>query len=338
MQIHNPHEKPVYRFFDRMNKALDKAMAIIPPAGVLMGFLFSRHIAPLKPLVTWLFAYITLVGALGLTLTDFRKALGKIHIIALILLCAHVVNPLLTAFLAQLCFPSRPDVVSGYVLLMSIPIAVSCYIWSSIFGGIDAIVLTVILIDSVIAPVVTPATVRLLAHTAVVLDTRGMILSIAYSVAIPMVMGVVANQGSRNRAKIFVVPIAKPFSKVFLVLMVSINSAQAASRITLSPAVLPIVLMSVCVCFLGFMMGYVISRVFLKADRAMQVTMTYTCGMRNISASLVLVIKFFPPESSIPVITGILLQQGIAALSGYLLFRRTAPTVNACPDPVRRFR
>ena len=46
-------------------------------------------------------------------------------------------------------------------------------------------------------------------------------------------------------------------------------------------------------------------------------------SMRNISAALVLAIKFFPPDSSIPVLVGVVLQQSIAALMGKMLFRTT---------------
>jgi tagaturonate reductase len=324
MQPTDPWEAPVYRFFEKANKICDRAMPFIPPFGVLAGFLWAPQIAPLKPLVTWLFAYITLVGALGLTVADFKKALQKPLIILGILLAAHVILPSFTALAARLAFPNRPNVVSGYVLLMSIPVAVSSYIWSSIFGGLDATVLTVILIDTVLAPLVTPLTVRILAHTDVVIDTTGMIVSIAGSVALPMVVGVLANQSSRNRMRIFVVPVAKPFSKIFLVLMVAINSAQVANRVTLSWDMVPIVGMSALICLCGYLLGYLVSRLFFHADRALQVTMTFTCGMRNISASLVLAINFFPPESGVPVIVGILIQQAIAALSGYFLFNRLA--------------
>jgi tagaturonate reductase len=300
-------------------------MPFIPPVGVALGFWGAEYIRPFKPLVTYLFAYITLIGAMGLTLGDFKKALQRPGVLALIFAGSHVVMPVITAVAANIVFPGQPDLVAGYVLLMSIPIAVSCYLWSSIFNGIDAIVLTIILIDTVLGPLVTPLTVRLLAHTNVHIDTRGMMLSLLLMVVIPMIVGVMVNQLSRNQAKERFVPLGKPFSKLFLIMVISINSSQVAGQIAFSWDLLPITLLIAVLSFAGFLLGALTAKYLCRGGRDLQVTMCFTGGLRNISASLVLAINYFPPIAAIPVIVGILIQQTIAALSGYLFFRSPVP-------------
>jgi tagaturonate reductase len=307
--------------FSKLNIALDKAMPVITPLGVAMGFVFASYLKPLKPLVTYLFAYVTLIGGLGLTVSDFKKTLQKPLILVMIFLCAHGLIPAATALISRLCFPRSPDVVSGFVLLMSIPTAVSGYIWNSIYHGNDAIALTMILLDTILAPISTPLTVRLFSHSDVAIDTMGMIVSLIVMVVIPSIIGVGANQYSRNRMRNNVVPFGKPFAKIILLGVISINTAQVADKVIFSLTLLPIIATGMLLAFLGFFFGYGTARL-LRVDQATLVSMTFAGGMRNISAAMVLAINFFPPESVMPVIIGLIIQQTVAAFSGYLLFRK----------------
>jgi predicted Na+-dependent transporter len=50
--------------------------------------------------------------------------------------------------------------------------------------------------------------------------------------------------------------------------------------------------------------------------------MTFTGGMRNISAALVLATTYFSPLAALPVILGILFQQTFVGLLGGVLFAR----------------
>jgi tagaturonate reductase len=311
---------PLYRGAFAVNSVLDAAMPAMMPLGVVIGFAAAPVLRPLKPLVTYLFAFVTLVGAMGLTVGDFKKAVQKPAVLAAVFLVSHVVVPVVTAGAAKLAFPGQPDLVSGYVLLMSIPVAVSCYLWSSIYHGLDAVVLTVLLLDTVVAPLVTPLSVTLLAHTEVAIDTTGMMLSLLWMVVVPMVVGVALNQGTKNGAKAKAVPLGKPFSKLFLMAVVSINSAQVVESVVWSWALVPVVGVSALTSFFGFAAGWAAAKWAFRGAQDLQVTMCFTCGMRNISASLVLAIQYFPPAAAVPVIVGILLQQTMAAVSGRLFF------------------
>jgi tagaturonate reductase len=228
--------------------------------------------------------------------------------------------PGITALIARLCFPGKPDIVSGYVLLMAIPVAVSSYIWTAIFRGDDAVALTLILIDTILAPLLTPLTVRLFSHSEVAIDATGMIISLLVMVVVPSVIGVAVNQATHNRMRVSVAPLGKPFSKLALFAVIAINTAQIADKITFSFSLLPIALLNALLAFLGFLCGWGIARL-IRANRGVQVSLTFATGMRNISAAMVLAISFFPPDSALPVIIGILFQQTIAAFSGYLFFR-----------------
>ncbi|MDL2228786.1 bile acid:sodium symporter family protein [Treponema sp. OttesenSCG-928-L16] len=305
----------------KLGTRLDKLMPFITPVGVAIGFLLGSVLSPFKPAVTYLFAYITLIGAMGMDLADFKAVLKRPFPLIAVFLCSHAALPALTRLLAGLCFPGRTDIITGYVLLSSIPIAVSSYIWTSIFYGNGAVSLTVIIIDTLLAPIVTPLTVKIFADTDVSIDTGSMILSLFLMIVIPSLAGIILNHLSRNRLKNKVVPYGKPFSKLALLGVISINASQVAGRVAFGLGLIPIVLVNIMVTLSGFLLGYFAARL-LRLDKDMRVSMTYTSGMRNISAAMVLAISFFPPDTSIPVVVGIILQQSAAAFIGYFLFTR----------------
>jgi len=309
-------------FFTSFNHTMDSVVPFVTPFGVVLGFVFAHSISWMKPAVTWLFAFITLVGAMGMDTKDFRRVLSHPKPIILSLCGSHVVIPILIWAVAYLLFPGKPEIVTGFVLLFSIPTAVVSYMWSSIFQGNGPLSLTLILIDTVLAPILTPLTIKALAHSSVVIDTKGMMVSLLWMVVLPSVIGVGANTLTDGKLKSNVKPYLNPFTKFALLMVVALNVSQIAGSIHWNGTVMEVLATNI-VLIAG---GFVISRTLAKAcglGHAEQVSLTFSMSMRNISAALVLAIKFFPPDSSIPVLVGVVLQQSIAALMGKMLFRTT---------------
>lgn len=307
-------------FFIRFNQIMEQVMPLVTPVGVILGLLLGQHISGLKPSVTWLFAFITLVGAMGMNFSDFSHVLKQPVPICISLLCSHVVVPLLVYGIGTLLFPGKPVLVIGFVLLYAIPTAVVSYMWSSIFKGNGVLSLTLILIDTLLAPLVTPWTVRLLTHSDIRIDTAGMMLSLLYMVVIPSLVGVGLNTFSKGFAKTKVTPYLKPFTKISLLFVVMINASQIVGRLSFEKSYIAVFLVNIFFAVAGFLLGYFIAKLF-KYDRPTQTSLTFSVGMRNISAALVLAIDFFPPEASVPVLIGVVIQQTTAALIGKALFR-----------------
>ncbi len=307
--------------FFRLNRLLEKLMPVLTPLGVILGLVLGQHIAHLKPWVIWLFAFITLSGALGLEISDFKKILINPLPVILIFVCAHVITPLAAFVLGNLVFPGQNDIVTGYILLAAIPIAVASYIWTSIYYGNGALTLTMIFLDTLLAPLVTPFIVRTLTSSDIVLDTTGMVVSLFAMVVIPSIIGVLANHFSRNRLRESVAGYCKPVSKIALLVVIAINTSQIADRIYPDFSLVRMALANVVLTVSGFLLAYGISRL-IRVEKETQVSMTFASGMRNISAAMVLAINFFPAGTAIPVITGVVLQQTISALIGYFLFAR----------------
>ncbi len=303
---------------ERLNAQCNKAMPFVTPIGVVLGLLLGSRLAPFKGLSTLFFAIITFVGALGISYRQFVRALRNFKHIVFVLVSAHILLPVLTKLVVSLVF-GDPDLITGFILLSSIPIAVSSFIWCTIFDGDGPLALSLILLDTLLSPLITPLTIRLLTDASVAFDSRGMITSLVIMIVIPSLLGMLCSQYFPKASKA-AVPYLNPFIKLLLIAVVVIHIGQLSGKLDFSWLYIPLALVNLLVIALSFVVIWFLATYLVKAERASVVSMTFTGGMRNISAALVLGTQFFPPRVSLPVILGILLQQTCVGFMGSVLF------------------
>jgi tagaturonate reductase len=307
-------------FASVLNRRLERLMPILTPSGIVMGFLFSPVFIHLRPLVPWLFALMTLSGALKLRARELLAAIRKPAPILYFLLAAHVIIPLVVFSICSLLFDA--DTLSGYALLFAVPTAVSGFIWVSIYHGDGALALAIVLLDTLLAPLVAPATVSLLLRTQVALDISGMATSLVLMVLVPTVLGVGANEVSGGKLSPIVSPYLNVVAKLCLVLVIAANASPVASQIQLdNPQVYLIA--ALCIGFGAF--AYICAKligVLGRLSREKRVTLFFVIGLRNISAATTIAIQFFPAAASLPCLLGIVFQQVLAALMGKALIGR----------------
>jgi predicted Na+-dependent transporter len=264
---------------------------------------------------------MTLSGALALKVRDLGLAVSRPLPVIFFLISARIINPLLVLFLSSLVFGNDADTISGYVLIYAVPTAVSGFIWVSVFRGDLALTLALILLDTILAPVVVPGTVRILLGTRVVLDMGGMALSLIYMVVIPTVIGVALNEITRGKAPRIAGPFLTPLAKLCMILVVSANSAAVASQIDFAnPRFWLVGAVCVLLSASGFMIGKIAG--FLgRFNRDKQVSLFFAVGLHNTSAAMTLGIEFFPGPAALPSVLGIMFQQSICAIMGQVMLK-----------------
>ncbi|MDR1307731.1 MAG: bile acid:sodium symporter [Treponema sp.] len=301
-----------------LNVWLEKSMPILTPAGVALGFLLPGIFSALRPFVPWLFAVMTLSGAINLKVREFGLALRDPLPIVLVFAASHVVMPLTALFVATLVFRDEGGIISGYVLLYSIPTAVSGFIWVSMYRGDKALALALILIATIAAPLITPFTMSALLGTSAALDMPGIALSLVLMVVVPTVIGIGTNEISRGKVPRLISPWLNPLAKFCLILVIAANTAAAAPKVHLAD---PQVWIIAGVCVFLALVSYGVSRaigMLSSLSPEKQVTVFFSTGLRNISAAATIAIEFFPEQAALPALLGILFQQIIAALMGRL--------------------
>ncbi|MDR1949703.1 MAG: bile acid:sodium symporter family protein [Spirochaetaceae bacterium] len=309
------HQKKPAEWANALNRRLEGLMPILTPAGILLGFSLPRVFITLQPLIPLLFGLMTLSGALKLRARDLGFALRDPLPVLLFFIISHGLLPVLVFFGGRLVFDD-PDIMTGFVLLFSVPTAVSGFIWISIFRGNTALSLALILLDTLAAPLLVPGTVSLLLGTRVAPDMSGIAVSLLFMVVFPTVLGVGLNEASRERLPRLVSPFLGPLSKFCLVLVISANAAAAAPQVNPGdPRLWIIALLCILFAFAGFAGAKCACRLCrLSPDKG--VTLFFAVGLRNISAAATLAIEFFPEAAALPAILGIVFQQAMSALMG----------------------
>jgi tagaturonate reductase len=303
----------------RINQTLERLMPLIPPLSVVMGFLLPGVFIHLRPLITPLFSVITLSGALRLGVGAFGRTLRKPLPILLAFISIHVLMPLIALLVSSLFFRGDADTVAGFILLYSGPTAVSGFIWVSMFRGDPALCLTLILLDTLLAPLVVPGTMLILADARVAIPITAIAVSLLLMVVIPTVIGVTANELSRGKIPALFCPFLAPCSKIFLMLIIAANSSPIAPRVRIDK---PGIWAVGAVCVFLAAVSFCVSNLCGAAGRLSgekRVSLFFAGGLRNISAVTTIAVEFFSEAAALPALLGIVFQQTIAAVMGQLL-------------------
>ncbi|MEK3876628.1 bile acid:sodium symporter family protein [Paenibacillus sp. FSL M7-0420] len=304
------------------NTVLERIMPLLTPAAIVVGVVNEASLLPLTWLVPWIFAGMTLIGSLKSNFRDLLAVLVKPQKLILLLVILHVVMPLIGWLAAMLFFPGDPYTVTGYVLLFAIPTGVVSVVWVSMHGGNIALTLALILIDTLLSPLIVPATLYVLMGASVQMDAGEMMRGLLWMVVLPSVAGMLLNQFSKGKISTVCGPPLAPFVKVGLFTVVSINGASIARYLKHPDGKLVLI---IAVTFVTVALGYVIGAFVsrrLHYDHESSVAVQFNSGMRNLSAGAVLAVRYFPPAVALPVISGMLFQQILAACSGMFIRSR----------------
>ena len=134
-----------------------------------------------------------------------------------------------------------------------------------------------------------------------------------------VIIRMLANPLSKGKAKEVLAPRLAPFSKIFLGIVVLINSSVIAPYLRhIDWKLVEIAAAVFLIAFSGYYLSFIIGRMFkLKKDTV--VAITFLGGMRNISAGAVVAITYFPAKAAVPVVIGMLFQQILASTYGHIV-------------------
>jgi tagaturonate reductase len=305
-----------------VNSQLERLLPVITPLGLVLGFLLPGTFIHLRPLVPLLFGLMTLSGALRLRAAEFGKTIRSPLPILAFFVSSHVLMPLGALAVSSFFFGNSPDTVTGFVLLFAGPTAVSGFIWVSVFGGDRALCLTLILLDTMLAPLVVPGTVSILTGTKTAIDASGIAVSLVLMVVVPTIIGVTLNETSRGKIPDLICPYLDPVSKICLILVVAANTSPVSKLVRFDDLHVWAV---AATCVSLSVTGYLLSRLAaatVKCNAEKNVTLLFSGGLRNIGAVTTVAVTFFPEAAALPALLGILFQQTLCAVMGKLLVKK----------------
>ena len=311
----------ITNFLLKLNNQLGRLIPITTPMGIALGFFFPHIFIKLRPYVPWLFGMMTFSGALKLRAFELTDAVRKPVPIFLFFAASHVIMPLAALFSSSLVFDNA-DVIAGFVLLFAGPTAVSGFIWVAIFKGDKALGLTLILLDTLLAPLVVPGTISILMGAKIAMDLTGIAVSLLFMVVLPTIIGVTLNETSKGRVSAFLCPSFDPAAKICLILVIAANASPVAPEIQFAD---PLVWKAALVCILLTASSFLLAKlngVIGKYGGEKDASMIIAGGLRNNSAVMTIAVTFFPKDTVLPTLLSIVFQQTIAAIMGNWLVRK----------------
>lgn len=299
---------------EKLDAFLGKHMAALIVAFVLVGITFPDIFSPINDYTMALFAFMTFANSLGGGFREMADVARRPLPVVVIFAILHVVMPLLALAAGKLLFPEAPLFTTGLVLEYAIPTGVASLLWVSIGRGNTSMCLSVVLLDTLLAPFVIPLTLRVLLGSVVEMDTASMVGNLMIMVAIPALLAMTLFQMTQGRVAATVKPRLAPFAKLTMLVLVLANATGCAPFLRdITPTLVKLICAVFALCLLGFFLGYQAARL-LKADFPTAVTMSLNSGIRNIAAGSVLAIAYFPGDVLFPVAFSPLFLQATTAV------------------------
>ena len=236
---------------------------------------------------------------MGLTLSpqDFKIVLSRPKDILIGCLAQFTVMPLL-AWALTWAFALPKELALGVILVGCCPGGTASNVITYLAKGDLALSVGMTATSTLLAPVLTPLLVWLLAGTMVDVDTIGMLKSIVYVVIAPIVIGLLCQRYLPHITK-RVTPYLPAFSSIVIALLVGIVVAHNADRLLLGGMIVVLVVM--IHNLLGLSVGYLISRL-LRLPHPKCVALSIEVGMQNSGLASSLAVLHFAayPLASIP--------------------------------------
>lgn len=215
---------------------------------------------------------------MGLTLSpkDFRIVLSRPKDILLGCLAQFTVMPLLALALTW-AFSLPKELALGVILVGCCPGGTASNVITYLAKGDLALSVGMTATSTLLAPILTPFLVWLLAGTMVEVDTVGMLLSIVYVVIAPIVAGLLCQHFLPRLTK-GVVPYLPACSSVTIAVVVGIIVSHNADRLLVGGLLVVVVVMLHNVC--GLAIGYLLGRLLALPD-AKRRAISIEVGMQN---------------------------------------------------------
>jgi len=250
----------------------------------------------------WIGPYVvTLLGiimfGMGLTLSkeDFAEV-GRRPLTVLIgVLGQFIIMPALAWILCKL-LSLPPEIAVGVILVGCCPGGTASNVMTYLARGDVALSVAITSVTTLLAPVVTPALIYLLASAWLEVSATAMFWSIVQVVILPIVLGVIVQSvlGTRVKACVDVLPLV---SVVAIVAIVAAVVAGNQQRIATSG----LLIFAVVVLHngLGLLLGYLLAKLF-GLNVAQRKTMSIEVGMQNSGLGVALATAHFSPLAAVP--------------------------------------
>ncbi len=303
-----------------VNGFLEKWIYLTLPLLMIIGFGAGKYLSHFSILTPYLFMLLTMISSFSADWRKFGDVIKKPMVFLGLLVLIHVAIPWFALYSAGV-FPSmNPQLVTGIVLTAMLPIGVTSIFWVGFAKGNVTMSLSFVTLNTLLSPILVPASLFLLMGSKVELDALGLILGLLKLVLIPSLLGMMIGDWLRKRNPLpWFKPTASLVSKLSLYGVVLFNAATLSDQLLLiGSQVVELVVMVLALMFLGYLISYGLAR-FVTTEQSQRIAITFSGGVRNYTVGVVLATSFFPSAVALPVLVAMLMQHPMAMLFHFIL-------------------
>ena len=249
----------------------------------------------MKPHIPKLLGVIMFGMGVSLTFSDFKKLKTDKHLLLLGVLMQFIVMPLL-AVLLSFTFGLSEEIFIGMVLVGACPGGTASNVMAYLSKANLVLSVTLTLLSTLLAPLVTPAIVYLLLSQEVEISFFSMMKSVFWIVIFPLFDGLVLRHFLYKYVKKYL----SYFPSVSIIsIALIIGTVVALNRDLIMTFPILILFAVILHNTLGMGIGYSVARLF-KASKENARTLAFEVGMQNSGLGVSLATQFFTAASALP--------------------------------------
>jgi BASS family bile acid:Na+ symporter len=233
------------------------------------GYKLTRLISPLIQII--MFG----VGT-QLSVADFKRAFQMPKAVGIGVVAQFAIMPAMGFTLAKL-FGFEGEVAAGVVLIGSCPSGVASNVMAYIAGANVALSVTITSFTTLLAPIMTPLAMKVLADQYVTIQFSAMALDILWMIITPVVAGLIVNKLAHGKAEWFdkILPVVSMASICFIIAIITASSRDKLLQV--GPL---LILAAMLHNGFGYVLGYWVARLLGLAERDARVV-SFEVGMQN---------------------------------------------------------
>ncbi|MFC0201690.1 bile acid:sodium symporter family protein [Paracoccus rhizosphaerae] len=261
----------------------------------VLGFLLPDVFRQLTPWIVTLLGVIMFGMGLTISTRDFAEVLRRPFDVGLGVVSQFVIMPLL-AFALTRIIPMPPEVAAGVILVGCCPGGTSSNVMTYLAKGDTALSVACTSVTTLLAPVVTPFLVLMLASEFLPVDAWAMFQSIVKMVLLPLALGFAAQRLVPGfvRAAIPALPLVSVTGIVLIVAAV-----VGASKGAIAQSGMMIFAVVLLHNGLGYLIGFAAARL-AGLDLARRKAIAIEVGMQNSGLAAALATAYFSPLAAVP--------------------------------------
>lgn len=276
-------------------RLLANQLAPLTLLGAILAYLHPPLFLIFKTSYLWFFAVTMFALGVVLDPRELQITLREPRGIGLGVLTQFTVMPAF-GFAAAYVLPVSDALALGFIIVGCAPGAMASNVIVYLAGGALSYSIALTTVATFLAPVVTPALVKLLGGVYFEIEFWPMLLTIVLTVVLPLLFGMALRRLLGSRLA-WARELAPAIAAIAIVVICSYAVAANQSRIAeLGPLVMVAVIV---VNAAGYLAGWWLARLY-GFDIRHRLALAIEIGMQNAGLGVALALKHFQPETALP--------------------------------------